>query len=365
MFAEAITNPAVSLATSLGSPLGWYNDQQGEIGALCGGFGYPMPNSNGSETYMVQKVWSNVYEDCIVEVPVQKSVTIRPSPTTVSTTTKSPDLVVPDVVFVKGGLHVDPMYALSYFGGPLISSVEVSPIFWGQNTQFQSELEEFYKFLVDSPFMDIMTQYGTKEYPIQKGTYITSHIIQVDSSKEKKPIDDVMDIQSMLRELVISGTIKPTLNSYFPIHFAPNTNITHYNQQSCVDFCGYHSVVNITDISPKAKYLFYGVIADQSEDSECYSSCGASDAFGNSCSIASHELAEAVTDPVVFDKFTGWFGRSGEIADACNQQQYKYGSWTIQKLWSNSNNRCMKMNVTAITTSAQSANAVSSATIVD
>lgn len=63
-FAEAITDPAVGLATTYGPPLGWYNRSKGEIGDICNGQQTTTTLSDG-KTYTVQKLFSNATSTCV------------------------------------------------------------------------------------------------------------------------------------------------------------------------------------------------------------------------------------------------------------------------------------------------------------
>ncbi|HEY2515970.1 MAG TPA: hypothetical protein VGI39_34100 [Polyangiaceae bacterium] len=63
-FAEAITDPAVGLATTYGPPLGWYNRSKGEIGDICNGQQTTTTLSDG-KTYTVQKLFSNATSSCV------------------------------------------------------------------------------------------------------------------------------------------------------------------------------------------------------------------------------------------------------------------------------------------------------------
>ncbi|HVY46846.1 MAG TPA: hypothetical protein VHB21_13255, partial [Minicystis sp.] len=56
---EAVTDPAVGLAQSLGSPLGWYDQVNGEIGDICNA------QQATVDGYVVQKEYSNALKDCI------------------------------------------------------------------------------------------------------------------------------------------------------------------------------------------------------------------------------------------------------------------------------------------------------------
>jgi hypothetical protein len=56
---EAVTDAAVGLAQSLGPPLAWYDDSNGEIGDICVG------QATTVAGYTVQKLWSNAAGACI------------------------------------------------------------------------------------------------------------------------------------------------------------------------------------------------------------------------------------------------------------------------------------------------------------
>ncbi|KAJ3333280.1 hypothetical protein HDU76_009767 [Blyttiomyces sp. JEL0837] len=138
----------------------------------------------------------------------------------------------------------------------------------------------------------------------------------------------------------------------FPLHFAPGITITQGGDSSCSIFCAYHNTIDISDIYPGTKYLYYGVLPDQG--GACYGGCGASSSvFSNLCSVASHELIEAVTDPAVgvADSMAsplGWYDpvENGEIGDICNAKQGKIVggdgiTYTVQKQWSNAKQACI------------------------
>jgi hypothetical protein len=105
----------------------------------------------------------------------------------------------------------------------------------------------------------------------------------------------------------------------------------------------------VSDIS-STKYLYYGVIPDQGGN--CQGGCGTSSSmFDNLCSVSSHELIEAVTDPAVglagdIGYPLAWYDSdNGEIGDICNAEQGSIrGSdgktYTIQREWSNAAGKC-------------------------
>ncbi|KAI9365345.1 hypothetical protein DFJ73DRAFT_918515 [Zopfochytrium polystomum] len=232
---------------------------------------------------------------------------------------------------------------LSYFGGPVIKNVEVTMLLWGA-ASFASDLAGFYTGVVQSTYYDMLSQYSG----IGRGSYKGS--ITLTGLPSKKSLTDETDIQNYLRSLVKAGTIKPNANSYYPIHFASGYSITQGGQGSCQVFCAYHGTIDISDIS-STKYLYYGVMPDQS--GACAGGCGsASTVFQNLCSVSSHELVEATTDPAVGVATTissplAWYNQAnGEIGDICNAQQGTVVggngvTYTVQKEWSNKDSACV------------------------
>src|SRR5207248_6537211 len=88
----------------------------------------------------------------------------------------------------------------------------------------------------------------------------------------------------------------------------PGVNVTQGNEDSAHNFFGYHSFFPSRLVNP----VYYAVIAHPSGNGVFYSL----NEFQTLTKTASHELAEAVTDPGV----GGWYdGRNGEeIGDLAN-----------------------------------------------
>ncbi|KAI8608420.1 hypothetical protein BC830DRAFT_1155369 [Chytriomyces sp. MP71] len=230
---------------------------------------------------------------------------------------------------------------LTYYGGPVITNVEVHPIFYGA-ANYQSQLNAFYKGVVQSSWYDIMTQYN-----VYRGSAVDGFSV----SQTKSSLDDVNDIQALLIGLVRSGQIKPNANTYYPIHFAPGISITQGGSNSCQVFCAYHGTIDISSLNVGTQYLYYGVMPDQG--GSCAGGCGSNPSqVNNLFSVSSHELAEAATDAAVGLATTNgpplaWYdATNGEIGDICNAQQgTTVGgdgvSYVIQTQWSNAANACV------------------------
>ncbi|KAI8908408.1 hypothetical protein EDD86DRAFT_207599 [Gorgonomyces haynaldii] len=231
---------------------------------------------------------------------------------------------------------------LKYYGGPVISNVEVHPIFYGSSVNYASQITGFYAGVVDSTHMDWLSEYNTGSQSIGRGTLGNSISV---TTGIKSSLDDVNDIQPLLLKLAQNGQITPNANTYYPIHFAPGISITQGGSKSCQVFCAYHGTIKYG-----SGYIYYGVIPDQG--GSCAGGCGSdSNAFNNLCSVSSHELIEAVTDAAVgvatdYASPLAWYDQTnGEIGDICNAQQGTIAggngqTYTVQKEWSNKAKKC-------------------------
>ncbi|KAI9201909.1 uncharacterized protein BJ171DRAFT_516881 [Polychytrium aggregatum] len=234
---------------------------------------------------------------------------------------------------------------LVYYGGPVISNVQIIPIYYGSNVNFITQLNTFYKAIVGSKYITWLSEYNTPTQKIGAGTFGTP--VAITSGLQANTNDAA--IQTWLLSLVSQKKITPTANTYFPIHFAKGITITSGTEKSCVQFCAYHGTVKLPAGS-KTPYLYYGVIPDQSGG--CASGCGANpSAINNLQSVSSHELVESITDAGVGQATTystplAWYDQvNGEIGDICNGVQGSVkgtdgNSYIVQKQWSNSRKVC-------------------------
>jgi len=133
--------------------------------------------------------------------------------------------------------------------------------------------------------------------------------------------------------------------NYYPIFFGQNVVVTMGSgQSSCLQFCAYHGTIGTL-----SSYFTYAVHPSLA-NAGCNIGCGPGSVLQNTQSVISHELSETVTDPAVGFATTyasplAWYDpMNGEIADICNGQQatttVNGGSFTVQKLWSNSRMIC-------------------------
>jgi hypothetical protein len=233
---------------------------------------------------------------------------------------------------------------LTYFGGPIIQNVAVTPIYWNNSYAFQSTMNAFYSAVVTGTYVSFLQQYNTSS-PSQRFGNGTRGTPFVDSQTGTSITD--AQIQTYLANLINAHKVPaPTNNTYYPIHFPPGVSINMGGSLSCVQFCAYHGtfVHNGQDV-------YYGVLPDTGQ-SGCNGGCGTSTVANNNTSVASHEYAEALTDPAVgiatvFGPPLGWYNRAqGEIGDLCNGQETTATlgdgkAYTVQRLFSNTTHSCV------------------------
>jgi hypothetical protein len=259
----------------------------------------------------------------------------------------------PDVVF-SDNAHVMPMRDeraasvvpeatsahLTYYGGPVISNVQVVTVFWGQKVASTAHLNSFYTAIPNSIYYDWLTEYNTRSQTIGRGTLAGS--VTLTSPPGSKHVTD-RDIQKELSKLIDQGQVN-NANRMFAVHFAPGYRITSSDgSQSCVTWCAYHST-----FQKAGKDVFYSVVPDQGASGGCLGGCGSWPSVDdNTTEVSSHELVEATTDPAVglatsLGAPLGWYdSTNGEIGDICNGRGAKINGFAVQLEWSNKARACI------------------------
>src|SRR5487761_486460 len=169
--------------------------------------------------------------------------------------------------------------SLTYRGGPLLTAVQIFTFFWGDGWQGQPQAGLMAQIVA---FFDYV---------------VTSPLID------------------QLGEYGVAGS---------KIGHGANLG----GSSSCSTFCGYHSDIN--------GQIFYAVMPYP----DCTGCTGSLTVLDALTSTTSHELCEAITDPVPGQ---GWYDdTNGEIGDICAWQTKKLGAYTVQLEWSNQAGRCIR-----------------------
>ena len=233
-------------------------------------------------------------------------------------------------------LHVDSLAVpvavpnLTYRGGPLLPAVQVFTLFWGDAWQQEpqaglvQQVNQFFDFVLTSALMDQLAEYSVQGMPIGRGSRTGTIIL---TGGPPATITDG-DIQGLLQQELSTDSIvpQPTPSSLYFVFLPPGVTVSLDGATSCSRFCGYHSDIN--------QQIFYAVMPYP----DCAGCSGALTVLDALTATSSHELCEAVTDPVPGQ---GWYDdQNGEIGDICAWQTKKLGNYRVQLEWSNQDASC-------------------------
>ena len=247
-----------------------------------------------------------------------------------------------------------------YFGGPVIGNVKVVVVFWGNGVDptTKSDIGGFYSSVTNSTYMDWLDpeyntnrisaagKEGTKQN-IGRGSLASE--ITISPINTAKTLDKV-DVEAELVAQIDKGKLpKPDGNILFMIHYPAGITLTSGGEASCQAWCGDHEGFT----SAKYGYIYYAMMPDVTGSCRFGCGFGGSD-FDSLTVIASHELVEAVTDPMCPN-----IGQSGafpaawlaqdqnEVGDLCADGGAPSASvvtssktYAVQSEWNNSTSSC-------------------------
>ena len=255
---------------------------------------------------------------------------------------------------------------LQYFGGKVVSNIQVVQVLWGAGSYAPEvtstgspSLASFYDGVLNSPYVDWLTEYNTASQTIGRGTFAGQAAIVPAAANNGAFITDAQ-IQAELSAQIQAGTLPAPIHdasggpsTYYAVFFPHGKTISLGGALSCQTFCAYHGT--IANAGGKGE-ITYGVHPDFQSGSGCELGCGAAaTAFGDLTQVASHELIETITDPEVgLAPFIGpplaWYDPAfGEIGDICNNQngQVVGGdgvTYDVQREFSNAVGDCIVTN---------------------
>jgi hypothetical protein len=218
---------------------------------------------------------------------------------------------------------------LTYRGGPLIVSAEVVALYWGASwnveplATLRGRVDAFFDFVLTSELIDQLGEYSVPGASIGHGQRIVSSVLDTVPTTASLTDQQLRDaLQSALPSLPAPGP-----NRLYSIFLPPNVAVVMAEARSCQAFCGYHDAIDNS--------TFYAVVPYPG----CSGCVGGLDEFEALTSTTSHELAEAITDPV---PGTGWYDDgNGEVGDICAWQTKRLGNYVVQLEWSNAAQSCI------------------------
>ena len=241
---------------------------------------------------------------------------------------------------------------LHYWGGAVIANVKVVVVLWGTGRYTAQvsrttppNVSTFFAAVTASPYVDWLREYNPKGAKIGRGSVATRVVINPAAANDGSVIDDIVNIRPELSQQIRARHLPaPDANTVYALFFPAGHVVTQGGHDSNTGFSAYHNTVRYRG----AVNLRYAVLPATAAGRKC----GAMTGFGNISVAASHELAEAITDPDVglatrLAPPLGWYDpMNGEIADisagiAANLVGPDGRTYTVQKLWSNRRHACV------------------------
>ncbi|HUE27599.1 MAG TPA: hypothetical protein VMP89_12560 [Solirubrobacteraceae bacterium] len=239
---------------------------------------------------------------------------------------------IDDIAAPAHGAPAPPPPQLTYRGGPLLSAVEVFTVFWGPawattpQTALAQSLNEFFDFVLTSALLDQLAEYSVPGAAIGHGRRTGS--VTITTPQLGSSISDAAIQQALQQEISSNHAFPPPgPNTLYFIYMPPGVSVVQGGSRSCQAFCGYHNNVGGS--------TFYAVMPFPG----CGGCTGGLTAIEALTSTSSHELCEAITDPIPGE---GWYDDThGEIGDICAWKTKVLGAYTVQLEWSNKANACV------------------------
>lgn len=248
-----------------------------------------------------------------------------------------------------------PLPQVTYQGGGLLQDPEIVTVTFPGDSLAQ-QLEAFGDGITQTCYWDTIRA-GYCESSgmncVSRGTVPAKPHVEMTAAPAASYTDTATGgsstMATFIQQQVASGAFPaPDANTLYALYFPASTTITLDGATSCQTFGGYHNSTTVTPPGGSNTVVSYAVIPR----------CQA--AIDYLTFAASHEIAEASTDPHVGENQIGYYLPQnntddlawnliggGEIGDLCvdltglNQDQTKAtlgsNTWTVQRLWSNAN----------------------------
>jgi hypothetical protein len=243
---------------------------------------------------------------------------------------------------------------LVYFGGRVLSNVKVVAVFWGTQVDPETvaKIGDFYTSVTNSTYIDWLSEYNTNikatdgrdgtNQKIARGTY--GGAVTITPINQGTTLDK-LDVQVEIEKQLDQGALpKPDANTLYMFYFPAGMTLMTGGQASCSAWCADHEGF----VSKKYGDIAYGMMPDLG--GSCAFGCGMHAKFDNLTNVSSHELIEAITDPMCPDMNVdpafpaAWLQGQEEIGDLCVSSsatlQSRDKTYAIQGEFDNSTGAC-------------------------
>ena len=214
-----------------------------------------------------------------------------------------------------------------YYGGNLLPHVEAQAVFLGNewaSSPYAAQTATLNSFLGDltgGAYMDALTRAG---YGVGRGT-ATAGAVDSLAITLGSTITDA-SIRSRLQADITAGLLQvPDANRLYVVYVEPNVAVNLGAGQGTTQqgILGYHGAFAGADAAGNAATIRYAVVAYPG--GLAHNSSLGTAAIDQLTAVASHELAEAVTDPDVNYSRLGWYDPwRGEIGDITENNPAAY-----------------------------------------
>lgn len=236
-------------------------------------------------------------------------------------------------------------------GGKTLTSPKIITVTWASDPN-ASTLQAFDDQIGASTYWKVLSEYGIGP----ASSAAVDHVVIPDDDGgapwDQPWADDAIDqwTQSMIAGAPANGWPAPDDQSVYIVFVPPTTKVLDQGQDACNVLGGYHVELNAS-AGTNPDGVAYALI-----DQYCAQEYGMP-VVGNATEDASHELAEAATDPypnhvpalVGFDpgslSWELWNEWQDEVADACesfDEGYYQGGSdlpYMLSRVWSNASGK--------------------------
>ena len=225
---------------------------------------------------------------------------------------------------------------VTYQGGALLTHVEAQAVYLGAdwtrsaNLPQTRTLDNFLQSLVGGAYMDTLSAAG---YGVGRGTASAGRIDPIPLDRSFLLTDGAIqaDLQAAISHRLVDP---PDANRLYVIFVQPEVAVrANDGSISRTDFLGYHSAMIGHDASGQIADVRYAVVSYPG------GAIGNAEITGlapvqDLTEVASHEIAEAVTDPDVDYSVVGWYDDSfnGEVGDITNQQFVTLNGYVVQRI---------------------------------
>ena len=245
---------------------------------------------------------------------------------------RSPSRFLPTLECLEGRL----VPTVTYQGGTLLPHVEVQGLYLGSDWYYNgtyynqtAQFEAFNRFVPQSSYMDLLTQLG---YGVGRGSTSAGTIDTLALNKSYYLTDST--IRGEIQRFINAGYLQqPDANRLYVVYVEPGVAILndHDNYSTSIrDFTGYHGAFAGRTAGGYGADIHYAVIAYAGGYNAILPGLTP---FGTMTLTASHEIAEAATDPNVNYRALGWYDDyyGGEIGDI-NRYEALLSGYVVQSI---------------------------------